>query len=67
MVHANSRKNQDKELFLGAYPPYPGGWVWLVVLISRLGRRGAGLVGIPNEVPAAAEHQFGPPAVQCES
>ena len=39
----------------------------LVVLIGRLGRRGAGLVGILNEVPAAVEHEFGPPAVLCES
>ena len=39
----------------------------LVVLIGRLGRRGTGLVGMPNEVPAAFEHEFGPPAVQCES
>ena len=27
----------------------------------------AGLVEILNEVPAAVEHEFGPPAVQCES
>ena len=39
----------------------------LVVLIGRLGRRGTGLVGMPNEVPVAVEHEFGPPAVQCES
>ena len=39
----------------------------LVVLISRLGRHGAGLVGMRNEVPAAAEDEFGPPAVQFES
>ena len=39
----------------------------LVVLIGRLGRHGAGLVGVLNEVPAAVEHEFGPPAVQCES
>ena len=39
----------------------------LVVLIGRLGRRGAGLVGMLNEVPAALEHEFGPPAVQCKS
>ena len=25
------------------------------------------LVGVLNEVPAAVEHKFGPPAVQCES
>ena len=36
-------------------------------LIGRLGRHGAGLVGVLNEVPAAVEHEFGPPAVQCES
>ena len=39
----------------------------LVVLISRLGRRGTGLVGVLNEVPAAVGHEFGPPAVYCES
>ena len=38
----------------------------LVILIGRLGRRGTGFVGMPNEVPAAAEHEFGPPAVQCK-
>ena len=53
-------------------------WVWgvgvgvegvclLVVLIGRLGRHGAGLVGVLNEVPAAVGHEFGPPAVQCKS
>ena len=30
----------------------------LVVLIGRLGRRGAGLVGMLNEVPAAFEHEL---------
>ena len=30
----------------------------LVVLIGRLGRRGTGLVGMPNEVPAAVEHEL---------
>ena len=39
----------------------------LAVLIGRLGRHGAGLVRVLNEVPAAVEHEFGPPAVQCES
>ena len=39
----------------------------LVVLIGRLGRHGAGLVGMLNEVLEAVEHGFGPPAVQCES
>ena len=39
----------------------------LVILIGRLGRRGAGLVGMLNEVPAAVEHEFGLPALQCES
>ena len=39
----------------------------LVVLIGRLGRHGAGLVLMMNEIPAAVEHEFGPPAVQCES
>ena len=39
----------------------------LVVLVGRLGRRGMGLVGMLNEVPVAAEHEFGPPALQCES
>ena len=38
----------------------------LVVLIGRLGRHGAGLVGMLNEVPAVAEHEFDPPAVQCK-
>ena len=36
-------------------------------LIGHLGRRGAGLVEVLDEVPAAVEHKFGPPAVQCES
>ena len=39
----------------------------LVVLISRLGRSGAGLVRVLNKAPAAAEYESGPPAVQCES
>ena len=39
----------------------------LVVLIGRPGRHGAGLVEMLNEVPAAVEHEFGSPAVQCES
>ena len=39
----------------------------LVVLNSRLGRRGTGLVGMLNAVPAAAGHESDPPAVQCES
>ena len=39
----------------------------LVVLIGRLGRHRAELVGVLNEVPAAVEHEFGPPAVQGES
>ena len=39
----------------------------LVVLIGRLGHHGAGLVGVLNEIPAAVEHEFGPPAVQCKS
>ena len=39
----------------------------LVVLIGRLGRHGAGLVLMMNEIPVAVEHGFGPPAVQCES
>ena len=39
----------------------------LAILIGRLCRRGTGLVGILNEVPAAAEYEFGPPAVQCDS
>ena len=39
----------------------------LVVLIGRLGRHGAGLVWVLNEVPAAVGYEFGPPAVQCES
>ena len=39
----------------------------LVVLISRLGRHGAELVGMLHEVSAEVEHEFRPPAVQCES
>ena len=39
----------------------------LVVMTGRLGRHGTGLVEMLNEVPAAVEHEFGPPAVQCES
>ena len=39
----------------------------LVVLIGRFGRHGAGLVGMLNEIPAAVEHEFGPPAVQGKS
>ena len=38
-----------------------------VVFISRLGRRGTGLVWMLNEVPAAVEHEFGSITVQCES
>ena len=38
-----------------------------VVLIGRLGRRGIGLVGVLNEDPEAVGHEFGPPAVQCET
>ena len=42
--------------------------MWLLlVLIGCLGRRASGLVGLLNEVPAAVEHEFGTPAVQCES
>ena len=37
-----------------------------VVLIGRLGRRGTGFVVVLNEFLAAAEDEFGPPAVQCE-
>ena len=37
------------------------------VLVFRLGRRGAELVGVLNEFPAAAGHGFGPPALLCES
>ena len=37
------------------------------LLAVFIGRHGAGLVGILNEVPEAVEHEFGPPAVQCES
>ena len=33
----------------------------LVVLIGRLGRHGAGLVGMLNEVPKAVKHEFGHP------
>ena len=39
----------------------------LVVLIGRLGRHATGLVGVLNEVTAAVEHGFCPPAVQFES
>ena len=39
----------------------------LVVLIGRLGRHGTVLVAVLNEIPAAAEHKFGPPVVQFES
>ena len=39
----------------------------LVAHVGLLGRRGTGLVGVLNEVSAAVEHKFGPPAVQCES
>ena len=43
-----------------------GGACLLVVLFGRLGRRGAGLVGMLNEVQAMVEHESGPAAVQCE-
>ena len=63
VVLATSRKTQDKELPLRAYPPIARGVgvvvegaCLLVALIGRLGRRGTGLVGMPNEVPAAVEH-----------
>ena len=76
IVLATSRKIQDKVLPPGAYPPKPEKWgvgvvveeaCLLVVLIVRLGRHGAKLVGVLNEVPVAVEHGFGPTAVQCES
>ena len=41
--------------------------VCIPVILSRLGRRGTGLVRVLNEVPAAVVHNFGPPAVLCES
>ena len=44
-----------------------GGVCLLAVLIGRLVRHGAGLLGVLNEVPAPVAHEFGPPAVQCES
>ena len=44
-----------------------GGVCFLVVLIGHLSRRKTGLVGMLNDVPAAVEQEFGPPAVQCES
>ena len=43
-----------------------GAWL-LAVLNGRLGRHGAGLVGVLNEFSESVEHEFGPPAVQCES
>ena len=39
----------------------------LIIPIGCLGRRGTGLVSMLNEVPAAVEHEFGPPAVKCKS
>ena len=39
----------------------------LVIPIGRLGRHRAELVRMPNEVPAAVEHEFGSPAVPCEA
>ena len=39
----------------------------LAVLIGHLGCHEAGFVGMVNEFPAAADHEFGPPAVQSES
>ena len=38
-----------------------------VVRLGRLGRHGAGLDGVLNDVPEAVGYEFGPPAVQCES
>ena len=35
------------------------------VLIARLGRHGTGFVGVLNEVPVTAKHEFGRPAVLC--
>ena len=35
----------------------------LVIPIGRLGRRGAGFVGVLNEVPTTTGHYFGPPVV----
>ena len=45
----------------------PAHLILLAALIGRLGRRGTGLVGVLGEVPAVFGHEFGPPAVQCES
>ena len=39
----------------------------LVFLIGRLGRHGAGLVGVLNEVPAAVEHEFGLTHLRCSA
>ena len=39
----------------------------LVVLIGRLGRHGAGLVGMLNEVPEAAGHEFGLTHLRCSA
>ena len=62
MVLATSKKTKDRELPLGAYPPIARGVgvvvegvCLLVVLIGRLGRLGAALVRMLNEVPAAVE------------
>ena len=43
------------------------GVCFLAALIGRFGRRGTAVVGMLIEVPAAAEHEFGPPEMQLES
>ena len=48
----------ELEALAGTLPPLPA---------AVVGRHGAGIVGVLNEVPAATEHRFSPPAVQCES
>ena len=65
-----SRKTQDKELPLGPTPDSQGVGVvveGVCLLIALIGRRGTGLVVVLKEVAVALEHEFGPPAMQCES
>ena len=39
----------------------------LVVLIGRLGRHGAGLVGMLNKIPAAVDHESGLTHPRCSA
>ena len=39
----------------------------MCLLVVLIGRHGAGLVGVLNEVPAAVEHEFGLTHLRCSA